>query len=206
MLAPPLVQRVRPAFLMSGGLVLAALGFLLFTRIDSFTGFWTFALGSTAFSLGMAPVFTLTTDLVVGSAPQEKAGAASAISETSAEFGGALGIAVFGSIGVAVYRSAMSRAIPAGVPADVADAARATLGGAIDAARGLSPELGAPIIEAAQAAFVRGLQLCAGISTAGSLLLAVLVAVALRNARANSEHAAEDSSPEVPGPAKEIPA
>ena len=60
-------------------------------------------------SLGLAPVFTLATDLIVGAAPPERAGAASAISETGAELGGALGIAILGSIGTAVYRGAMAR-------------------------------------------------------------------------------------------------
>ena len=184
MLTPLAVKRVRPAFLMAGGLAFAAIGFALFTRIDSATTFGTFALGTTIFSLGMAPVFTLTTDLIVGSAPPERAGAASAISETSAEFGGALGIALFGSIGVAVYRIGMADAIPAGMPAAAAEAARATLGGAVEAARELPGQVGGQVTQAAQAAFIRGLQLCAAISTAGSLALAVLAAVTLRQARA----------------------
>ena len=89
---------------------------------------------SVIFSLGLAPVFTLATDLIVGARPPERAGAASAISETSAELGGALGIAILGSIGTAVYRGAMLRAVPAGVPAELAEAARDTLGGAVAAA------------------------------------------------------------------------
>ena len=88
-------------------------------------------------------MFTLTTDLIVGSAPPERAGAASAISETSAEFGGALGIAVLGSIGTAVYRGAMADAMPAGVPPEAAEAARDTLGGAVAAAEQL-PDRWAP--------------------------------------------------------------
>src|SRR6478609_2502421 len=127
MLTPVIVQRVRPAFVMAGGLVLATIGFALFTRIDASTGFAMFAGGSTMFALGLAPVFTLTTDLIIGSAPPERAGAASAISETSAEFGGALGIAIFGSIGVAVYRSMIADALPAGIPSQSLEAARATL-------------------------------------------------------------------------------
>src|SRR5207253_8309599 len=59
-------------------------------------------IGSVIYSLGLSPVVILATDLIVGSAPVERAGAASAISETSSELGGALGIAVLGSIGVAV--------------------------------------------------------------------------------------------------------
>ena len=137
------------------------------------------------FSLGMAPVFTLTTDIVVGSAPPERAGAASAISETSAEFGGALAIAVFGSIGVAVYRSAMADLAPAGVPPQALEAARATLGGAVAAASELPAELGAQLTDVARAAFIKGVQLGAAISTVGAIALAVFAAVSLRRVSAS---------------------
>jgi DHA2 family multidrug resistance protein-like MFS transporter len=139
MATPILVRTIRPATLMAAGLAFAALGFYLFARIDETITFWTFAAGTTIFSLGMSPVFTLTTDVIIGSAPPERAGAASAISETSAELGGALGIALFGSIGVALYRAGMADALPAGLPPDAAEAARATLGGALDTARAARP-------------------------------------------------------------------
>ena len=71
---------------------------------------------SIVISFGLGPVFGLTTELVVGSAPPEKAGAASGISETATELGGSLGIAILGSIGVAMYRSTMLGEAPAGVP------------------------------------------------------------------------------------------
>ena len=183
LLTPVLVRRIRPAFVMAGGLVIAAFGFALFTRIDATTGFAMFAGGSTMFALGLAPVFTLTTDLIVGSAPPEKAGAASAISETSAEFGGALGIAIFGSIGVAVYRGMIGDGLPAGVPLQVVDAARATLGGAVVAAAALPEPAGAELTRVARTAFLDGLQICAAISALGSAALAVLAAVALRRVR-----------------------
>ena len=189
MLAPVLVRRIRPAFVMTGGLTLAAIGFAMFTRIDSSTGFAMFAIGSTMFALGLAPVFTLTTDLVVGSAPPERAGAASAISETSAEFGGALGIAIFGSIGVAIYRMMLGDALPTGVPVQAADAARATLGGAVVAAGQLTPPLGAELTRAAQTAFIAGLRFCAAISAIGSIVLGVFAGVALRGTRPSAPHA-----------------
>jgi len=174
LITPLIARRVPTAVAMSAGLALSAAGFGIFTGIGPSSSFATFALGSTIFSLGLAPVFTLTTDLIVGSAPPERAGAASAISETSAEFGGALGIAIFGSIGVAVYRNVMTDAVPAAVPPELAEAAKSTLAGALVAARRLPVELGAELSNAAQTAFVRGLRLCAGISTAGALALAIL--------------------------------
>jgi DHA2 family multidrug resistance protein-like MFS transporter len=183
MLTPPIVRYVRPAYVMAVGLVLAAPGFAVFTQVDATTSLVLFVAGTVAFSLGLAPVFTLTTDLVVGSAPPERAGAASAISETSAEFGGALGIAVYGSIGVAVYRSVMADALPAGVPSDAVEAARATLGGAVAAASQLPGQLGPALIAAAREAFIEGLQFVAAISVVGSLALAIFAAVLLRHVR-----------------------
>jgi DHA2 family multidrug resistance protein-like MFS transporter len=63
---------------------------------------------------------------MVGTAPPERAGAASGISETSSEFGGALGIAILRVIGTAVYRGQVADTVPAGVPPEAAAAARDT--------------------------------------------------------------------------------
>jgi DHA2 family multidrug resistance protein-like MFS transporter len=185
-----LVRRLNPAYLMAGGLVLSAVGFAMFTTIGPGTGFAWFATGSSIFSLGMAPVFTLTTDLIIGTAPAERAGAASAISETSAELGGALGIAFFGSIGVAIYRMAMDERIPAALSTGDAESARSTLGGALAAANRLNGTDGAVLVDAGRAAFLSALQLCAAISVVGSLALAVFVAISLRRVKRPHEAAA----------------
>jgi DHA2 family multidrug resistance protein-like MFS transporter len=184
MLTPRLVRRVRPAFVMAAGLALAAVGFAMFTQVGADSGFALMVAASFVFSLGLAPVFTLTTDLVVGSAPPERAGAASAISETSAEFGGALGIAIFGSIGIAVYRSAMAGAVPAGVPPEAAESARSTLGGALVIAGQLPGQLGPELVTAASEAFVQGLQVAAALSAVGAIGIAILVLAMLRQVRA----------------------
>jgi DHA2 family multidrug resistance protein-like MFS transporter len=194
MLAPPIVGRVRPAFVMAGGLVLAAAGFALLARLDGGAGLSVLVVGTVLFSLGLAAVFTLATDLVVGSAPPERAGAASAISETGAEFGGALGIAVLGSIGAAVYRRRVTADLPVGIPAEAAATARDTLGGAVATAAELPPQLGGALLETARAAFVQGVHLTAAIGAvvaAGSAVLAVLL---LRSVDGDAEPAAE---PEV---------
>ena len=92
-----LTRRIRPAFVMVAGSTLAAVGFGLLTQVDVSSGLTILVIGSVLFTLGAAPVGTLATDAIVGSAPPEKAGAASGISETTAELGGALGIAVLGA-------------------------------------------------------------------------------------------------------------
>jgi MFS transporter, DHA2 family, multidrug resistance protein len=180
MLAPPLARRVRPAAVMAAGLVLAAGGFVLLTRVEPTAGLVALVVGSTVFAIGVAPAVTLSTDLVVGAAPPERAGAAAGISETGAELGGALGIAVLGSIGTAVYRGQVARAVPAGLPAHVTDAARDTLGGAVAAAGQLPDRIGAPLLAATRVAFTHGLQVAAGISALVALGAAVMVGILLR--------------------------
>jgi DHA2 family multidrug resistance protein-like MFS transporter len=120
-------------------------------------------------------VFTLAADLMVGTAPAERAGARSGISETSSEFGGALG-----SIGTAVYRGGIAEAVPAGVPPELAEAARDSLGGALEVAGRLPAEAGAALFAAASEAFTRGLQLVAEASTGLADVIAVLAAAMLR--------------------------
>ncbi|MDQ3054582.1 MAG: MFS transporter, partial [Actinomycetota bacterium] len=110
-LAPRVVQRVSAAHLICGGLAVAAAGLLMLAQVGRTDGLSTLIISSVVISFGLAPVFGLTTELIVGSAPPERAGAASGISETAAELGGALGIAILGSIGVAIYRARVDDAI-----------------------------------------------------------------------------------------------
>jgi DHA2 family multidrug resistance protein-like MFS transporter len=189
LIVPRLTGRFSTAQLMSGGLAIGAFGFALITQVgpnSGLTGLVLLSVGSVTFSLGMSPIFTLANDLIIGSAPPERAGAASGMSETCAELNGALGIALFGSLGVAVYRSAMPSALP-GVPAESLEAARSTLGGAVALAEQLPAQVSAPLLEAARIAFTQGMQLGAAISTAGAIALAVFAAITLRHARTGGQ-------------------
>jgi MFS transporter, DHA2 family, multidrug resistance protein len=150
-------------------------------------------LGVLALSLGLAPVFGLTTELIVGSAPPERAGAASGISETGAELGGALGIAALGSIGVAIYRGELADRLPAAVPAQVEAIARDTLGSAVAVAAELPDQLGAAVLATAREAFVRGMQLSSAIAAVVAVGLAVLALVMLRHRPAASAEAHADT-------------
>jgi len=183
---PRIVRRVPAAYVMSGGMALAADGFGLLTRMEGGGDLTLLIAGLVIYSLGLSPVVILATDLIVGSAPLERAGAASAISETSSELGGALGIAILGSVGTAVYRLHVTGALPAGVPRDAADAARATLGGAVAAAQGLPPDVGAELLEVVRAAFTRAFETTAAINGALSIATAILAAVLLRRVPSQS--------------------
>jgi MFS transporter, DHA2 family, multidrug resistance protein len=194
MLTPMIVRRTRPAYVMAGGLVIAATGFVMLAHVDASEGLTLLVPAFVVFSLGLAPVFTLATDLVVGVAPPERAGAAAAISETSSEFGGALGIAVLGSIGAAVYRGEITGSIPAGLSPEAGDNARGTLGGAVAAAEQLGGPLSLDLLAAAAQAFTQSLELVALISAGLVLVTAVIVSVVLRNVQTGGEQ-----EPEAPG-------
>jgi MFS transporter, DHA2 family, multidrug resistance protein len=193
-MTPRLAQRFAPWMVMAAGLAFAALGFAVFTQVDATSGFGMIVIGSVVFSLGTAPMFTLTNDLIIGSAPPERAGAAAGISETAAELGGALGIALFGSIGLAVYRSGAAEGISAGIPPEDAAVAQDTLGGAVEVAGQLPAEVGAPLIEAANNAFIDGMRLVAAISVVVTFALAVFTATVLRRAGSRS---GSDTEPEL---------
>ena len=107
--SPRLVRSVHPATVMTGGLALAAAGYILLTKVSLTSGPGVLVAGMVLQSLGLAPVFTLTNDLIIGAAPPERAGAAAGVSETSSELGGALGIALLGSLATAVFGAAFAR-------------------------------------------------------------------------------------------------
>ena len=187
LLTPLFVRFARPAFVMAAGLVLAAIGFSLLTRIGTTSGFAVFVTGSVVFSLGLAPMTTLATDIMVGTAPPERAGAAAAISETSSELGGALGIAVLGSIGTAVYRHDLAQNLPAGLSSEAAAVARDTLGAAVSAAGQLSGHTRAQLLAAAREAFERSFEMIAVLSAAIAIATAIVAVVLLRHVRADVE-------------------
>ena len=207
-LAPVVLRRVRPAYAAAASLATTAVGLAILTQVDIGSGLALPVLGSIVFALGLGPVFILTTDLIVGTAPAERAGAASAISETGAEFGGALGIAVLGSIGTAIYRAGVVDSVPEGVPTAAADAARDTLGGALAAAQQLPGGLGDGLLEAARTAFTQGLHFATGTGAVIAVGMALLVAFRLRhvNSHADAEAVPAEGSSTAPILLEPVPA
>jgi MFS transporter, DHA2 family, multidrug resistance protein len=187
LVTPLFVRRIPPGFVIAGGLALAGVGFALLTQVEGESSLATLVTGSVVFALGLAPVYTLAADLMVGAAPPERAGAAAGISETSSELGGALGIAVLGAVGTAVYRGQIDDAVPAGVPPETAAAARDTLGAAVAAGDELPGDLAVELVDIAREAFTQSLQLAALISAAIAVGAAILAVLQLRGVRMGSE-------------------
>ncbi|MFD3326095.1 MFS transporter [Streptomyces sp. NPDC058701] len=190
-----LARTAGRARVIAGGFVLAAAGFVLVGLVDT-DDLWLALTGAGVLASGIVTVMSLVSDMALGAAPAEKAGSAASLLETGAEFGGALGMAVLGSIGTAVYRRDL---------ADSEPAVRETLGGAVAAARQLGGAAGTRLLDLAREAFVHGMQYAAW---GGALLLlgaALLAATLLRRAEAPAPPASEPAAAE-PAPAPGAPA
>jgi DHA2 family multidrug resistance protein-like MFS transporter len=181
MLAPALARRLRPTDVIAGGFAVAGAGFLVLTQIGVSHGPGVVVTAYVILSLGLSPVFTMATDLVVGTAPAERAGMAAGLSETTTELGGALGIAVLGSLITAIYRRLMA-SVSIDPPAALADTARDSLGGAAAVAATLPGPMGASLLTAAREAFTEAVIASAMVTAALAIAAAVVTATLLRAA------------------------
>ncbi|WP_424533050.1 MFS transporter [Sphaerisporangium viridialbum] len=177
-----LANRARPAYVVGAGLLVTTSGFLVlaWVRVDS--PLWIVLVAAGAVAAGILMVVTLTSDLILTAAPPERAGAASALSETGSELGGALGLAILGSVGAAVYHHRMAEPLLAGpgLPAEALRAAGETLGGATAVAARLPGPAGTALLDAGREAFTQGLNVTAGVGAVVMALAAVLAVVVLR--------------------------
>jgi MFS transporter, DHA2 family, multidrug resistance protein len=160
-LATSLVHKgVNRAYVVTAGFAIAAAGYALLALVGT-DSMWLLLTACGVLASGIVMVVSQMTDLAMGAAPAERAGSASSLLETGAEFGGALGMAVLGSIGTAVYRHEIGSSAPA--------AARETLGGALAVAGQLPGRAGDALVTAAREAFTSGMH---GAAIAGAVLLA----------------------------------
>ncbi|KAB1143699.1 MFS transporter [Streptomyces luteolifulvus] len=160
-LATALVQKgMNRAHVVTAGFVVAACGYALLALAGT-DSMWLVLAACGVLASGIVMVISQMTDLALGAAPAERAGSASSLLETGSEFGGALGMAVLGSIGTALYRHDIPDAAP--------DAAHETLGGALAVAGQLPRRSGDALATAAREAFTDGMQ---GAAIAGAVLLA----------------------------------
>ncbi len=171
--ASAMAQRMPVSRVLAIGFLIGASGFGVITQVHAHSPLAVLLAGAAVLAAGLVMVMTLVTEVVVGSVPAERAGSASALSETCSELGGALGIAILGSIGTAAYRADIS--VPPGIPG--ADAAREGLPGAVAAAAHLPGELGTTLIAAARDSFSHSMNVVAIVGAALLVATAVLVTV-----------------------------
>jgi DHA2 family multidrug resistance protein-like MFS transporter len=178
LLTPALAHRIRPANLLAGAFIVGAIGLIVIAYAARNPSMSLFMTGYVAFCFGIAPMGTLTTDIVMSTAPPERAGAASGVSETSFELGGALGIALLGSFVTALYRRSTMGLAPL-AHGDITPA-KQTLAGAVAVTRDLPPEIGGPILAIARAAFIDAFTQAALVASALCVVVAIISLAFLR--------------------------
>ncbi|MFF4322448.1 MFS transporter [Streptomyces sp. NPDC001568] len=184
-----LAHRIGRSRVIAGGFVLAAAGFALMALAGT-DSLWLLLTAAGVLAAGIVTVMSLVSDMALAAAPAEKAGSAASLLETGQEFGGALGMALLGSLGAAVYRGDLSGADPA---------VRETLGGAVATADRLGGEAGDHLLDLAREAFVHGMQYAAWGGAALLLGAALLTPVLLRGtARSAPVDAEPAGTPPVP--------
>ncbi|WP_245822487.1 MFS transporter [Brachybacterium avium] len=172
------VRHITPATAVVVGLCLNATGFALVMVSSFWGGDLVLLLAFAVLGAGVGTAETISNDLILSAVPAEKAGAASAISETAYETGAVLGTAVLGSLLNAAYRSHLE--VPAGLTASQHAAASETLGGATTVAAELPARTGQVLLDSAQHAFDSGALLTSGI---GAGLMVIAAAIAHRTLR-----------------------
>ena len=179
----PLVRKVRPGHVVAAGLAFSAAGYTMVAFGNQDAGPSLLLAALLVLALGVGTAETISNDLILGSAPPEKSGAAAAISETGYEVGSLLGTAVLGSILTASYQQNLR--LPAELegllPGTSLHNARETLAGAMEAANLLPSSLSETVRAAAAAAFDSGVHITAAIGLVLMATASVLAAVVLRN-------------------------
>ncbi|MCF6474399.1 MFS transporter [Nonomuraea sp. MG754425] len=174
-LAAGLVRRIGRNGVVALGLAMNAASFLFYATLDTELNYLALLPALVIGGVGTGFAFTVNNDNVLATAPRQRAGAAAAVSETAFELGGALGIAILGTVLTSAYRANLT--LPAGLPGG---AAEESIAGAMGVAEALPAEQAAQLVRAAQAAFLEGVHLTS-IVTAGLLaVVAVLALVGLR--------------------------
>lgn len=184
-ITPMLAARYGARNVGAAGLVLVAAGLVVVSRIGISSPYWLLLAGLIPLGTGMGAAMTPATAAITEGLPAAQQGVGSALNDLSREVGGALGIAVIGSIVAAVYRANLHLT---GIPAPLAGKARGSFALAIHS--------GGPIKVSASTAFADGIH--AGLLyAAGAALLAAITIAVLLPGGLRSRHAAHRDQPQL---------
>jgi EmrB/QacA subfamily drug resistance transporter len=168
-------ERFGPGNVMTGGFVFLVIGLLVIATVDASTSYLVLALGLVILGAGMGITVAPGTGSIMSTVPLNKAGVGSAVNDTTREVGGALGIAVLGSITNATYGDEFDEATLEQLPGEAAEIAGESIGGAIAVAeRAPAPALGDALVAEASDAFTTAFHTSL---TAAAVLAAVVGAI-----------------------------
>jgi EmrB/QacA subfamily drug resistance transporter len=155
--SPRLVGRFGSKFVVAFGMSCGALAFLLMSMLQADTPLWLVILVTLPLGLGMGNVLAPATDSIMGALPKEKAGVGSAMNDTTRQVGGALGVAILGSILSSRFGSEISDSLGHVLHPAALARAKDSMGEALAVARAAGSG-GARIVDAAQSSFLSGMQ------------------------------------------------
>ena len=178
--AATVAGRVGRARVMALGFAVAAAGFAILATVGSGSPLAVVLVGAGVVAIGTVAVLTLVTDYVLGVAPAERAGAVSGLFETTSELGGALGIALLGSILGAGFRARIDDLLPAGLAPGARSAAHDGLAGALATAAQLPRGAARAVAEAGRTAYLSGMRATEVVAAVAMLAMALLTRHLLR--------------------------
>ena len=182
LIAPRLVARLGAPVTIALGLAVSAAGYAIVAALGSTSEAWVTLVGFGVLGLGLGPAWSACTDLIISSAPVERAGSASSLSETAYEVGAVSGTAVVGGIVTALYQRLF--VAPPGTGEATASAARETIGAAAHLAE--VEANGAALLDAAARAFISAERITAAVMTAALALAALLILLGRRRTSARA--------------------
>jgi MFS family permease len=177
--APKLIATFGRGPVGGAGLAILGAGAALFALVGVDSSYWLFALAVLVFGFGFGLAAPPATEAIVEALPANKQGVASAMNDVTRELGGALGIAVIGSILTAGYRSSVesSGALPPELLEPIADSAGAGLAIAGEAAAGGDPQVAGTIVDTVQSGIADGfgqaMLVAAAVAAVGAIYVAV---------------------------------
>ena len=171
-----LAERLGAKLVVAAGLFIVGTGISLLAFADAGTGYGLVAASLAVLGIGMGMAMAPATDAIMGSLPLEKASVGSAVNDATRITGGALGVAILGSVLSSGYRGGMEDAA-AGLPDPASGAAQESLAGGLTVAARIGGEQGHQLLVASQDAFLSGMHAAAVV--AGVIAIAGAV-VALR--------------------------
>jgi DHA2 family multidrug resistance protein-like MFS transporter len=190
-----LSKRIRPAWVLIGGMIVAATGMTVLTQVPAGGGLITLMVGLCVVFFGTSPVLVLSNQLVMQAAPPDRAGSVGSLSTTAGDLGTALGLAGVGSLITFFYRGNV--AVPQQVPADLGAAANDSIAGATAATQQLPPPLAESLLTAARETFNAAYNSIAVVCAVLFLALGAVVFLTLRRVPPTGD--APPPEPQVPG-------
>ncbi len=195
-LSSKLVEKFGKRKVVSVGMLTVSIGTLILSTIGIDSSYLNLAFGMMVLAFGMSIAMSPTTDLLMSSVPRNRAGMGSAMNDTTRELGGALGIAVLGSLLASQYGSKIASSLT-GLPASAKAAAEQSLAGAMAVGEQIGGTQGATLIRSAKEAWISGYQYSLIVGAAVIAVAAIIAYIGLPDQGDDHEEGIAEAATEV---------